>query len=240
MFDHFQSTTVLISIFLDLTPSLSLTTYFISTLLVPNKTCFRDLGILVDDSLKFHQHIKEVFCKASGVANTFLRGTICRTQTFMMQVFIAHIRPIIDFGSVLWNTGYIGDLKLLESVQRRWTKQIDGFADLTYAERLSRLNLFSIKGRLLRADLIMVWKVMNGLCPHLSSLFVRLEHGRTRGHSKRIFLPLYTTDVRARFFSIRVISLWNSLPEEAVSSTSVHAFKRHVENFLGPRLFEFF
>ena len=219
--------------------SIPVTDYFIGTLPIPNKTSFRDLGILVDDSLKFHLHIKEVFCKASGVANNILRGTLCRTPTFMSQVFIAHIRPIIDFGSVLWNSGYIGDLHLLESVQRRWTKKIVGFADLTYAERLLRLNLFSIKGRLLRADLIMVWKVMNGLCPHLSSLFERSEYGRTRGHSKKIFLPHYSTDVRARFFSIRVISLWNSLPEEAVSATTVQAFKRHVEDFLGPRLFEF-
>ena len=157
----------------------------------------------------------------------------------MSQIFVAHVRPIIDFGSVLWNTGYIGDLHLLESVQRQWTKKIDGFVDLPYTERLSRLNLFSIKGRLLRADLIMVWKIMNGLCPHLSSLFMLPDYDRTRGHSKKIFQPQYSTDVRARFFSVRVIPIWNSLPEEAVSSITVHAFKRHIENFLGSRLYEF-
>ena len=216
------------------------TDLFIGTLPIPNKTSFRDLGILVDDSLKFHLHVKEVFRKASGVANTILRGTLCRSPAFMLQIFIAHIRPIIDFASVLWNTGYIGDLHLLETVQRHWTKQIDGFADLPYAERLERLNLYSIKGRLLRADLIMVWKVLNGLCPHLSCLFVRSDVDRTRGHSKKLFLPHYSTDVRARFFSIRVISLWNSLPEEAVSAGSVHSFKHHIGVFLGPRLFDFY
>ena len=141
--------------------------------------------------------------------------------------------------SRFWNTGFIGDLHLLESVQRRWTKLIDGFSDLSYAERLERLNLYSIKGRLLRADLLIIWKIMNGLCPQLSCLFERSVHGRTRGHSKKVFLPQYSTDVRARFFSIRVVSLWNSLPEEAVSAPSINVFKRLIENFLGPRLFEF-
>ena len=74
----------------------------------------------------------------------------------MTQVFITHIRPIIDFGSVVWNTGYIGDLRMLEQVQRGWTKKIDGFAHYSYSDRLSRLNLYSVKGRLLRADMIQV------------------------------------------------------------------------------------
>lgn len=125
-------------------------------------TSFRGLGILVDDSLKFHLHIKEVFCKASGVAITILWGTLNRTPAFMSQIFTAYIHPIIDFGSVIWNTSYIGDLHLLESVQRQWTKKkTDGLADLSYAERLSKLDLLSIKSLLLYADLMMVWKVMN-------------------------------------------------------------------------------
>lgn len=104
----------------------------------------------------------------------------------MIQVFITHIRPIIDFASVVWNTGYVGDLKMLESLQRRWTKKIDGFADYPYSVRLSLLNLFSIKGKLLRTDLILVWRIMSGLCPSLSNLFAA-AHGHTRGHSKKIF-----------------------------------------------------
>ena len=85
----------------------------------------------------------------------------------MLQVFITHIRPIIDFGSVLWNTGY---LRMLERVQR-WTKKIIGYAGFSYSVRLSTLNLFSIKGRLLSADLILVWKIMTGLCPCLCDMF---------------------------------------------------------------------
>ncbi|MPC61328.1 hypothetical protein E2C01_055398 [Portunus trituberculatus] len=44
------------------------------------------------------------------------------------------------------------DTTMTDTLQRQWTKKIDGFADLFYAERLSRL----IQDRLLRADLIMI------------------------------------------------------------------------------------
>ena len=189
--------------------------------------------------MKFHLHINDVFRKASGVANCIIRGTICRSPDFMVRVFISHIRPIIDFGSVVWNTGYVGDLCLLESVQRKWTKKIEGFSNYSYDERLSRLNLFSIKGRLLRADMIVVWKILSGSSPHLSELFHFLPYNRTRGHSLRLFLTQYETDVRSRFFSIRVINLWNSLPGNVVSAGTLNTFKKRLEQFLGPILFEF-
>ena len=43
---------------------------------------------------------------------------------------------------------------LLESVLRRWMKNIDGMQSLSYGERLKSLNVFSIKEKLLRSDLI--------------------------------------------------------------------------------------
>ena len=108
----------------------------------------------------------------------------------MYQIFVTHVRPIIDFGSVVWNTGYLGDLCMLESVQRRWTKKVEeGVANLPYSERLSRLKLYSINGKLLRADLIQVWKIMSGLSPRLDGLFSRIGIGRTWGHSLKIFVP---------------------------------------------------
>ena len=82
-------------------------------------------------------------------------------------------------------------------------------------------------------------KIMTGLCPCLDNMFERVAQGRTRGHSKKIFLPRYSTDVRSRFFSLRVIDLWNSLPEEVVTAASVQTFKSLLEHCLGPRLYEF-
>ena len=167
----------------------------------------KDLGVWVDCELKFHSHIRETAMKASGVGYGILKGTLCRSPEFMRAVFITHIRPILDYSSVVWNTGYVGDLRLLEGVQRRWTKEISGFRDLSYSERLFALKLYSIKGRLLRADLIMVYKILHGLCPDLDHLFVKSVNTVTRGHSLKLIIPRWETEVRARFFSIRVLAV---------------------------------
>ena len=76
-----------------------------------------DLGITTDSTLRFHDHIHSVVSKAAGLANNLLKSTLCRSPEFMVTLLTTHIRPLLEFGSTVWNTGYTTDLKLLESVQ---------------------------------------------------------------------------------------------------------------------------
>ena len=89
-------------------------------------TCHKDLGVVIATGLKFHCHVSELVPKAAGLPTSLLRATVNRNPEFMITLFVTHIRPIADCCSTLWNVGYAGYLSLLESVQRRWTKNIDG------------------------------------------------------------------------------------------------------------------
>ena len=132
---------------------------FISGAPIIRTTSHKDLGIIVDSSLKFHLHVEAVSTKANGLAQNLLRSTLNRSEGFMKILFTSHIRPLLEFSSSLWNTGFAHDLTVLESVQRRWTKQINGLQDISYHDRLKHLSLYSTKGRLLRQDLIQIWKI---------------------------------------------------------------------------------
>ena len=138
--------------------------------------------------------------KAHGVSNNILRGTICRSPEFMRAIFISHVRPIIDFCSPVWNLDFIGDTKALESVQRHWTKQIEGYSDLPYFERLRGISLFSVWGRLLRADLILVWRILQDPSHPLYSLLTLSEGSRTRGHQFKLKVFRSSTEARRHFF----------------------------------------
>ena len=81
--------------------------------------CHRDLGVLNDKVLKFHNHVREVVCRAAGLANSLFQSTVNRRPEFMVALFITYIRPVLDYCSCVWNVGYVGDVILLESVQRR-------------------------------------------------------------------------------------------------------------------------
>jgi hypothetical protein len=189
----------------------------------------RDLGVVVDNKLKFNLHVHTVVQKASSLAMNLLKSTVNRSPPFMVSLFVSHIRPILDYCSCVWNTEYIGNLRMLESVQRRWTKKIEGFSDLTYAHRLERLDLFSVFGRLVRSDLIKYWKSLRSdEDVGLAGLFDVVQDGRTRGHPLKLQHPRFQTECRRRFFSSRRVALWNLLPTNVVLSPSLPAFKSNL------------
>ena len=122
---------------------------------------YKDLGVTIDSGLKFHAHVNAVIGKAGAMINNLLRSTVCRSVEFMLTLYVSHIRPIIEYGSCVWNVGYLEDERRIERLQRKWTREIDGLTGLDYVSRLKKIGLYSIKGRLLRIDLIQIWKAFH-------------------------------------------------------------------------------
>ena len=66
-----------------------------------------------------------------------------------MTLFWKHNRPLMVFGSCVWNLGYDDDMRLLESLQKMWTQNMD------WRTRFREDSL---------ADLLMYWKNFYGKC----------------------------------------------------------------------------
>jgi len=128
-----------------------------------------------------------------------------------------------------WSPFLQKDIQCLESVQRAATRLtcISGFKKLSYEERLRAAGLTTLEMRRQRGDLIECYKLLAGkenVDPHQ---FFRLSdnvHG-LRGHSVKLSLDRCRLDLRKYFFSRRVISVWNNLPQHVVDATSVNSFK---------------
>ncbi len=54
------------------------------------------------------------------------------------------------------------DIVLMEKLQRLASRMVKCMRDLSYEDRLKRLNLFLIGGRLLRGDLTMAYNMFQG------------------------------------------------------------------------------
>ena len=101
-----------------------------------------------------------------------------------------------------------------------------GLSGMNYPSRVCHLKLFSIRGRMFRTLLIKIWKVFNSevdVC--LSSVFERQSHVSTRGHSFKLSVPICRSELRRRFFNVRNVSTWNSLPAAIVDAGSLDSFK---------------
>ena len=104
-----------------------------------------DLGVEVHRSLKFHSHIRRTAGMCGGLTTNILSSTLCREAEFILNIYKSHIRPKLEYCCSVWNLGYVGDLKLLEGIQRRWARLIRGLETAPYGHRLQELDLFSMQ-----------------------------------------------------------------------------------------------
>jgi len=75
------------------------------------------------------------------------------------------------------------DIRRVESVQRKFTKRLPGYRDLSYAVRRKLLELDTLEQRQLNFDLVMCYKIVFGLVKmEFSEFFVTAPVTITRGH----------------------------------------------------------
>ena len=75
------------------------------------------------------------------------------------------------------------DIKLIESVQRNFTKKIHGMSNKSYQDRLKLLNLPSLEFHRMRGDLIEVYKIIHAIYDPVTTdkLFTKVSgHSTTR------------------------------------------------------------
>ena len=142
------------------------------------------------------------------------------------------MRPHLDYCAQAWCPYLRKDIDLLEGVQRRATKMIDGLHNLPYQERLRILNLTTLEIRRLRGDMLQVFKILHGIdIVNVDDFFVRSQ-SELRGHDFKLFKQRFNTNTGKHMFSNRVVDYWNSLPQDVVSSTTVLNFKVKIDQLI--------
>ena len=63
--------------------------YFLGGTKLSQVQLHRELGVIVDHSLRFHEHENDIVRKSSGLSNGLLRSTVCRSRDFLLSVFIS-------------------------------------------------------------------------------------------------------------------------------------------------------
>ena len=190
----------------------------------------KDLGVMFSRDLKVSIQRREAYSKASQSLGLIHRIIKFKSQSVLVPLYKSMVRPHLEYCSVVWSPHYVKDKALLEKVQHRFTRMFPELKALPYTERLSRLGLWSLEERRNRADLLEVFKMVNGLSAvSWTQFFTRSHTNTTRGHSWKLQKKHSQTDIRLFFFSQRCINRWNSLSQEAVEAPSINSFKNHLE-----------
>ena len=197
--------------------------------LLPSVTACRDLGLLVSQNLSPSAHINEIVVKAHHRANIIHRCFTSRNIGRLVRAYTVYVRPLIEHDSILWSPLLKQDIEKVERVQRCFTKRLPGFNDLSYEDRLRRLDLSSLELRRLHTDLTWCYKILFNRVNINSIDFFQLSPTVTKGHAYKLYKSYNSSSIRKSFFSERVVNVWNFLPADTVDFSSLTAFKRTVK-----------
>ena len=93
------------------------------------------------------------------------------------------MRPQLEYCIHFWGPKHKKDMELLEQVQRRATKMIQGLEHLLCEDRLRELGLFRLEKRRLQGDLIAAFQYMKGAYRKAGEgLFIRTCNNKKRGN----------------------------------------------------------
>ena len=205
----------------------------------------KDLGVFVDNKLSFNQHIAKITARAASKAGRIHSSFYSRDLSFYTTMLKSYVRPILEYSTTSWNVEKINHAKSLERPQRRFSKLVTDFYDISYADRRDEIRVETLLFRRIVNDLTMVYKVFKGYYRDISpNIFFDLQkpgitRARTNMHRYYLLQPMAKKNVRLSFWSVRVIKLWNGLPDWCFDLTSVVRFKRFLNSDFSTDIYDY-
>jgi len=206
--------------------------YHLHSVSLQHLTHVKDLGVTFNSNLTFTQHCAEKINKANSMLGLIKRNFIHVTTDAFLQLYKTLVRSHLEYANCIWNPYRQHLIKDLEKVQMRASRLIPNVKNLKYEERLRYLKLPTLKYRRIRGDMIQVYKLLyNKYDSNVSLHLDRSVGNRTRGNSLKLCTKRFHYDLRKNTFTVRVINIWNSLPDSVVLAKTLNTFKNKLDNF---------
>ena len=97
--------------------------YHMDNIIVKKENKAKDLGIIVDNKLQWHDQIQSTVGKAKRRAFCLSRALISKNVKTWMLLYKGYIRSILEYGLTAYCPYQKGQLAALEGVQRWMTRQ---------------------------------------------------------------------------------------------------------------------
>ena len=193
----------------------------------------KHLGLYLSNDCTWHQHIKYITDKA------WIRINIMRKLKFILDrksletIYIAFIRPLIEYGDVIWDNCTLYEKQELDEIQNEAARIATGATRLvSIAILYKEIGWDSLEKRRTDHKLTLFYKMSHNLTPlYLSSLVPQSVSNISR-YSLRNSNDLQTIDARTTLhynsFLPSTVRAWNNVDDEAKQSDSLNTFKYYL------------
>ena len=177
--------------------------------------CFiKDLGVTFQDDLKLGEHIKKMVLNANSNLGSIRKIFHNLSKENFIVLYKSFVRPILEYCCTTWSS-HVSERNIYK-IQRRVTKLVKSVTNLPYCDRLKMLDLTTLYYIRLRADVILVYRIINKIEKLELSNCSHFNTRHSRYNSVRLIQPIALTVTRQNSFSHRVVNSWNDLREDVV------------------------
>ena len=191
------------------------------------------LGVYIDEHLNWSQHIQTITSKISknnGVLNK-LRNRL--PSNVMLLLYNSLILPYLSYCNCLWGAAGLSKLHTLAVNQKR-TIRLIAKAPIKFSTSplFKKFNILKIDELHSFLVLIFMFKYSHNLLPpSFANYFVPVNnvHYHNTRQSNDYFLTFARTNLRKHNIKFTGSKLWNSLPAELKTCSSIASFKRKLK-----------
>ena len=192
----------------------------------------KDLGVTVDESLRFDEHIANKVRVANAIVGQIRCSFSFLDKNTFKYLFVTLVRPHLEYAQSVWSPYLAKHINMIENVQIRATKLVDNIGSLDYEGRLKALELPSLTYRRKRGDMIEVYKHFNSYDNQALSPSFQPRDRTTRGNTLKLTERAPKDGCRGlqtNSFYHRTTRTWNELPDHVVRAETIDTFKNRLD-----------
>ena len=189
-----------------------------------NVESIKYLGVTITSDLRWNTHVSNVCTKANRTLGFLRRNLHSCPQEVKEAAYKGLVRPVLDYGSSVWDPPGVVLQEELESVQKRAARFVTGNYDYETGSMtgiLGQLKWESLKKRRKDNRLILLYKGLKGKASVPTDDLIPKTRRCRNQHSMAFQTPIANTDVYKGSFFPQTIRDWNALPDSLISSTEV-------------------
>ena len=211
---------------------------YLHGIIIKEVTNHKHLGLTFNQTLTWSDHIHNLVTKAAKCVGLLRR--ICREvpRSCLEVLYKSMIRPILEYGDVIFDGSADSHVKRLEDVQRQAALTCTGaYRHTRHTNLLDELGWPPLMLRRKHHRLSLMYKIQNGLSPsYLTGACPPLTRDRTpydlrSGHN--ITAPQTKTTCYQKSFFPASVKNWNDLEINQREVKTVDTFKEHLKKSSG-------
>ena len=187
------------------------------------------LGVEISQDMSWKLHIDKTVKKGNSTLGFLRRNLRINSEYIKSAAYISLIRPNLEYCSTIWNPHHKDHIYKLEMVQLRATRYATNRYHNTssVSEMLDHLNWETLESRRTKAQLTMMFRIVNSLVDVPLEQCLTSASSRTRSaHSHKFRQISTTTSYYKNSFFTRTIITWNSLSPAIAEAPDLVSFKQ--------------